>query len=101
MTTALKKRDTALLGPALHRLILVLRGDAPTVGAEVHASDNEVAPFRERGYCPVCASHTFTSPGPLPKRSPPPEAMRLPSGENFTLQIPLVCPLRVSVSCPV
>jgi hypothetical protein len=45
--------------------------------------------------CPVCASHTFTRPSPLP------EAMRLPSGLNATLVTEPMCPLRVRVSCPV
>src|SRR5229473_1716559 len=58
-----------------------------------------VCPLRESSSWPVCASHTFTSPGLL--NSPPPETMRLPSGLNATLLTSLVCPLRESSSWPV
>src|SRR5262249_32345832 len=64
-----------------------------------------VWPLRVSISCPVCASHTFTSPQNLPvflSTAPPlPEVMRLPSALNATLVTALVCALRVSISCPV
>src|SRR5262249_15614713 len=49
----------------------------------------KVCPLRVRIALPVCASHTFTSPGvifrPFLSQNPPPEAMRLPSGLKHTL----------------
>src|SRR5438552_3396058 len=60
-----------------------------------------VCPWRVSVSCPVCASHTFTSPGLFSQCSPLPDTIRLPSGENATLRTRLVCPLRVSASCPV
>src|SRR5262249_56993681 len=63
-----------------------------------------VCPLRVRASCPVRASHTLTSPQDfwvLSSKPPPAEAIRLPSGENATLQTSPVCPLRVRASCPV
>src|SRR5262245_57569119 len=60
---------------------------------------SQVCPLRSRVCCPVCASHTFTSPGLT--GTPPPETIRLPSGENATLWTQCLCPWRVSCSCPV
>src|SRR5204862_475955 len=60
-------------------------------------------PLRERSSVPFTASHTFASPNHLSWLSfpAPPVRRRLPSGDQHTLLTPLVCPLRVSASCPV